>query len=145
MRSARSTIIPTKRVKILTAQPTAVICTAATSAGIWSPRRRKKGTVQNQIFASMKKMEELKFKYRPFEGEADVWTEETYDTALLCVCRKSGNEMVTGLFNFSNEDRTAWIDMGEFTWKDLFTGEKRVLRGVPVPARGYAWYYRKWD
>ena len=43
------------------------------------------------------------------------------------------------------EDRTAWIDMGEFTWKDLFTGENRVLRGVPVPARGYAWYYRKWD
>ena len=109
------------------------------------PQKEKKGTVQNQIFASMKKMEELKFKYRPFEGEADVWTEETYDTALLCVCRKSGNEMVTGLFNFSNEDRTAWIDMGEFTWKDLFTGEKRVLRGVPVPARGYAWYYRKWD
>lgn len=109
------------------------------------PQKEKKGTVQNQIFASMKKMEELKFKYRPFEGEADVWTEETYDTALLCVCRKSGNEMVTGLFNFSNEDRTAWIDMGEFIWKDLFTGEKRVLRGVPVPARGYAWYYRKWN
>ena len=109
------------------------------------PEKDKKGTVQNRIFASMKKMEELKFKYRPFDGEADVWTEETYDTALLCVCRKSGNEMVTGIFNFSNEDRTAWIDMGEFTWKDLFTGEKRVLRGVPVPARGYAWYYRKWD
>ena len=109
------------------------------------PEKEKEGTVQNRIFTSMKKMEELKFKYRPFEGEADVWTEETYDTALLCVCRKSGNEMVTGLFNFSNEDRTAWIDMGEFIWKDLFTGEKRVLRGVPVPARGYAWYYRKWD
>ena len=109
------------------------------------PAKDKKGTVQNRIFASMKKMEELKFKYRQFDGEADVWTEETYDIALLCVCRKSGNEMVTGIFNFSNEDRTAWIDMGEFTWKDLFTGEKRVLRGVPVPARGYAWYYRKWD
>ena len=109
------------------------------------PEKDKKGTVQNRIFASMKKMEELKFKLLPFDGEADVWTEETYDTALLCVCRKSGNEMVTGIFNFSNEDRTAWIDMGEFTWKDLFTGEKRVLRGVPVPARGYAWYYRKWD
>lgn len=76
----------------------------------------------------MKKMEELKFKYRPFDGEADVWTEETYDTALLCVCRKSGNEMVTGIFNFSNEDRTAWIDMGEFTWKDLFTAKTRSLR-----------------
>ena len=106
------------------------------------PQKEKKGTVQNQIFASMKKMEELKFKYRPFEGEADVWTEETYDTALLCVCRKSGNEMVTGLFNFSNEDRTAWIDMGEFTWKDLFTGEKRVLRAFRFRPRGYAWYYR---
>ena len=69
-------------------------------------------------------------------GRMDVWTEETYDTALLCVCRKSGNEMVTGIFNFSNGTVTAWINMGEFTWKDLFTGEKRVLRGVPVPARG---------
>ena len=65
------------------------------------PAKDKKGTVQNRIFASMKKMEELKFKYRPFDGEADVWTEETYDTALLCVCRKSGNEMVTGIFNLS--------------------------------------------
>ena len=107
--------------------------------------RKINDEIMAQVMDGVKKMEELKFKYRPFDGEADVWTEETYDTALLCVCRKSGNEMVTGIFNFSNEDRTAWIDMGEFTWKDLFTGEKRVLRGVPVPARGYAWYYRKWD
>ena len=41
--------------------------------------------------------------------------------------------------------RLSLIHICEFTWKDLFTGEKRVLRGVPVPARGYAWYYRKWN
>lgn len=47
--------------------------------------------------------------------------------------------MVTGLFNFSNEDRTAWIDMGEFTWKDLFTGENAfcaVFRFQPAVTHG---------
>ena len=105
----------------------------------------KKGTVQNCIFENMKKMEELRFNYPAFSGEADVWTEETYDPSILCICRKSGNEMVTALFNFRDEDKIAWINMGDYEFEDLFTGEKRILKGVPVPANGYAWYYRKWE
>lgn len=105
----------------------------------------KKGTVQNRIFENMKKMEELRFQYPAFSAEADVWTEETHDSSVLCICRKSDNEMVTALFNFSDKDKTAWINMGEHEFKNLFTGERRVLKGVPVPANGYAWYYRKWE
>lgn len=105
----------------------------------------KKGTFQNRIFENMKKMEELRFNYPVFSGDADVWTEETYDSSILCICRKSGNEMVTALFNFRDEDKTAWINMGDYEFEDLFTEEKRVLKGVPVPANGYAWYYRKWE
>ena len=104
----------------------------------------KKGTVQNRIFKNLKKMEELRFRYSVFSGDADVWTEETYDASVLCICRKSGNEIIIALFNFRDENKTAWINMGEYEFENLFTGEKRVLKGVPVPADGYAWYYRKW-
>lgn len=104
----------------------------------------KKGTVQNRIFENLKKMEELRFHYSVFSGDADVWTEETYDASVLCICRKSGNEIIIALFNFRDENKTAWINMGEYEFENLFTGEKRVLKGVPVPADGYAWYYRKW-
>ena len=107
--------------------------------------KNEKGTVQNRIFENMKKMEELRFNYPAFSGDADVWTEETYDPSVLCICRKSGNEMVTALFNFHDEDKTAWINMGDYEFEDLFTGEKRILKSVPVPANGYAWYYRKWE
>ena len=113
----------------------------------WDVEKNKneKGTVQNRIFENMKKMEELRFNYPAFSGDADVWTEETYDPSVLCICRKSGNEMVTALFNFHDEDKTAWINMGDYEFEDLFTGEKRILKSVPVPANGYAWYYRKWE
>lgn len=112
----------------------------------WDLERNKdkKGTVQNRIFENLKKMEELRFRYSVFSGDADVWTEETYDASVLCICRKSGNEIIIALFNFRDENKTAWINMGEYEFENLFTGEKRVLKGVPVPADGYAWYYRKW-
>lgn len=109
------------------------------------PCRSIEGSVQNRIFEGMKKMESLRFAYAPFSGEADVWTKDTYEPAVLCICRQLGNEMITALFNFRGEENVAHIDMGPFEWKDLLTGETRVLREVTVPANGCAWYYRSWQ
>jgi len=107
--------------------------------------RHREKTIPNRIFEGMKKMEGLRFKYAPFASHADVWTENTRDTAILCVCRKVGNEIVAGLFNFQAEKRTARINMGGFQFVDLFSGEKSVLENVEIAANGYAWYYRKWE
>lgn len=107
--------------------------------------RHREKTIPKRIFEGMKKMEGLRFKYAPFASHADVWTENTRDTAILCVCRKVGNEIVVGLFNFQAEKRTARINMGGFQFVDLFSGEKSVLENVEIAANGYAWYYRKWE
>jgi len=50
---------------------------------------------------------------------------------------------LVGLFNFQEEERAAWIDMGELQFMDLLSGKKCVLKSVKLPANGYAWYYQK--
>lgn len=106
-------------------------------------QRHTKNSVSNKIFEGMKKMEALRFEYAPFSSHADVWTEDTRDRALLCVCRKLGDEVLVALFNFQEEERVAQIDMEELRFIDLFSGKRCVLKSVKMPANGYAWYYRE--
>ena len=61
----------------------------------------------------MQKMEKARFACGPFFRKGAVWTYDTYNSHVLCICRQLKNEMVVGVFNFSDEPQTAWIDMGE--------------------------------
>lgn len=106
--------------------------------------RHVEGTIQQRIFEAMQKMEQIRFDHPIFGGQADVWTENTYDASILCICRRIEGAFLVGLFNFQEEERTAWIDMGDFEYEDLISKEKRQLKGVTLPANGYAWYYREW-
>ena len=101
-------------------------------------------TVQNRIFEGMRQMEKVRFCCRPFSGQAEVWTETTHNPHVLCICRQIDQEMVVGLFNFSEDEQTAWIDMGEFAYEDLLAGGACRLQGVVLPGNGYGWFYRKW-
>ena len=67
--------------------------------------KSRKGTVQNRIFEGMQKMEKARFACGPFSGKAAVWTYDTYNSHVLCICRQLKNEMVVGVFNFSDEPR----------------------------------------
>ena len=89
-------------------------------------------------------MENIRFAHDIFSGKASVKTENTYNDAILCVCRELDNTFLVGLFNFSDEPQTAWINMGDFEFEDLISGEKRVLQAVEMSGNGYAWYYRTW-
>lgn len=106
--------------------------------------RHVKGSIQQRIFEAMQNMEQIRFAHPVFGGQADVWTENTYDASVLCICRRVEGAFLVGLFNFQEEERTAWINMGEFEYEDLISKEKRQLKGVTLPANGYAWYYREW-
>ena len=108
-------------------------------------KRAEKGTVQNRIFEGMQKMEKARFACGPFSGKAAVWTYDTYNSHVLCICRQLKNEMVVGVFNFSDEPQTAWIDMGEMPFQDLLGKGECVLRNVILPGNGYGWYYKTWE
>ena len=41
---------------------------------------------------------------------ADTWTVETWDSSILCIGRYYDGDKIYGLFNFSEYDKTAWIN-----------------------------------
>ena len=48
-------------------------------------------------------------------------------------------DKIYGLFNFSEYDKTAWINERDGIYKDLITGQEMKAAGVNVPAYGFFW------
>ena len=76
-------------------------------------------------------------------SNADTWTLDTWEAGVLCIGRYYDGEKILGLFNFSEYDRTAWINEIDGMYTDLISGEKMEARGVNIPAFGF--YYLKKD
>ncbi|MCI9594608.1 MAG: amylosucrase [Lachnospiraceae bacterium] len=105
--------------------------------------RKEKGTLQNQIFETLGMMEELRARYAVFEGSADVWTLDTWDDSILGVGRWLNGEKLIALFNFSGQDKVAWINEDDGQYTDLLTGAVMEARAVQIPAYGIWWLYKK--
>ena len=63
---------------------------------------------------------------------------ETWNDHILGIGRYYRGEKMIGLFNFSDQDETAWIDEKE-EYIDMLTGEIRPARAVGIPAQDFAW------
>ncbi|GFI23816.1 amylosucrase [Lachnospiraceae bacterium] len=98
-------------------------------------------TVEGKIFQGLKKLENIRKTERVFVSYADTWTVDTGDTSVLCIGRYYEDEKIYGLFNFSEFDKTAWLNEVEGEFIDLITGDKMKLNEVKIPAYGY--YYLK--
>ena len=98
-------------------------------------------TVEAKLFGKLKELEEIRKKEKVFMSEADTWTIETWEKAVLCIGRFYQGEKLIGLFNFSEYDKTAWIQEADGEYVDLVSGEKVRPEGVNVPAYGF--YYLK--
>ena len=80
---------------------------------------------------------------KAFMTNADTWTVETWDNSILCIGRYFEGEKIYGLFNFSEYDKTAWINERDGLYKDLITGQEMEAAGVNVPAYGFFWLKKK--
>ena len=92
-------------------------------------------TPEGQVFTGIRKLETLR-RHPAFGLNADVWTLDTGDNAVLAIGRYADDEKVIGIFNFSEFDKTITLpyDKGEFT--DLLTGTKHSLTQFTIPAYG---------
>ena len=98
-------------------------------------------TVEGQIFTRLSKLEQIRKQERVFVSNADTWTIETWDSSVLCIGRYFEGEKILGLFNFSEYDKTAWINETDGEYVDLISGRKMQASGVDIPAYGF--YYLK--
>ena len=101
-------------------------------------KRTEKGTSQEQIFSGLSRLEEIRRSRNVFRSDAAVYTYDVKDDSILCILRENEEERFIGIFNFSDGERTAWMEEpGVF--QDLMTGEERKLVNVTVPAHGFIW------
>ena len=98
-------------------------------------------TVEGQIFTRLSKLEQIRKQECVFVSNADTWTIETWDSSVLCIGRYFEGEKIIGLFNFSEYDKTAWINETDGEYVDLISGRMMQASGVDIPAYGF--YYLK--
>lgn len=96
-------------------------------------------TVEGKIFARLGQLEEIRRSHRAFVSEADTWTIETWDPSVLCIGRYYEGERILGLFNFSEQPRTAWIKEDDGVYEELVSGEERRASDVELPPYGFCY------
>ena len=108
---------------------------------IWEDARKRfdPNTIQGKFFTELKKLEEARAAEEVFASDAEVWTIDTFDDSILGIGRYKNGRKLIALFNFSEDEKTAWIDEGIIPFTDLRTGVKIVPRGLGMA--GYAFYW----
>ncbi len=100
-----------------------------------------KNSVQGRLFDRLGQLEEIRRREKVFGSDASVHTAETWDRSVLCVERCFGKEKLVALFNFSETEKTAWIEAEDGEYLDLVSGQPMRAKDVKVP--GYGFYYLK--
>ncbi|MCM1158888.1 MAG: alpha-amylase family glycosyl hydrolase [Bacteroidales bacterium] len=102
---------------------------------------KDKDTVEGKIFQGLKQLEEIRKAEKVFASDAETWTIETWEQSVLCIGRYVDGEKIIGLFNFSEHDKTAWIDENDGDYVEMISGKEMKPVGVDIPAYGF--YYLK--
>lgn len=100
------------------------------------------GTVQAELFGNLCRMEQVRKSEPLFDASVPFRVLETWDDAVLCLVRESGDGKLIGLFNFSDFEKIAWIDETDGTYRDLLTGKRRKASGVRMEGHGFCWLKR---
>ena len=99
---------------------------------------------EGQIFNGIEKLLSVRRDHIVFDSLADTWIVETYNDNILGIGRYYQGEKLIALFNFGDQDETAWIDEPE-QYYDLMSGKKRPAKNVLIQSGDFAWLFHKFD
>ncbi len=99
----------------------------------------KPGTLEERIFDGLRQLEQIRKTRKVFRSDADVWTVDTGNPAVLCIGRYYDGEKMIGLFNFSEDAQTAGTGEMIGEYEELLTQQKMQAGDVKLP--GYGFYY----
>ena len=96
-------------------------------------------TVQGNIFQTLDRLEKIRRQEITFDKDADVYTYDVHDDSILCVLREYKGRRFFGIFNFSNQEKTAWMQE-KGMYSNLLTGEKTELKDIRLSGYEFLWY-----
>lgn len=106
------------------------------------PLRKKEGTTQKEIYDGLQELFRIRRTNEVFMNVADCYTYDVHENAILGVLRETQDYRFIGLFNFSENERTAWIqEDGMFT--DLITGKEIRLHDITLGGYQFLWAIKK--
>lgn len=100
------------------------------------------GTVQERLFVGLSQLENIRAREAAFCANANCYTLETYDQALLGIVREYNNEKIIGIFNFSADEKIAWIEERDGMYTNLLSGEEFEAVNVKIPGNSFVWMKR---
>ncbi len=105
--------------------------------------RQEPDTVQGRLFRGLRQLEEARQAASVFDADADFWTVDTGNDAVLTLGRYKDGEKLYGLYNFSPEPQTAWLaEPGPY--RDLRTGaEVNAYGAVTLEGYGFLWLLKR--
>ena len=100
-------------------------------------------TRQGKIFMALRTLEKIRAAHSVFDNNADTWVLETYNDHVLGIGRFYKGEKLLALFNFSDDDQTAWISEGT-DFENLLTGTVCEAKNYGLHCYEYVWLYKKY-
>lgn len=100
--------------------------------------RKDPSTRQGMLFERLMQLIELRQSHQVFDAHADTWVLEPYNDSILALGRYYEGEKLLALFNFSENDQTAWLNEPE-VYTDLLTGEETRAEAVAMKPHEFRW------
>lgn len=108
-----------------------------------APNRKIADTVQGKLFSALNHLEHIRSEHSVFDTKASLRTIDTWDSSILAIVRENDEEKFIGIYNFSDQDKVAWINEDDGMYTDLISGHEMEGKGVMIPAFGCFWLCRK--
>ena len=107
---------------------------------ILADKRKDLSTVQGQLFQMLNRLEQIRRQENVFSQEAEVYTYDVHNDSILGILREYKGERFIALFNFSENEQTAWMQE-EGIFRNLVNGEivevkDPVLKGYELQFGG---------
>jgi len=106
-------------------------------------RAEQEGAPEYRIYEALAKLENIRASEPLFSCDATASVLETGDRSVLGISRTLNGELLVGLFNFSNEEKSTRALRSTGTYKNLFTGETAGINDTVLPAQGFLWLKRE--
>ena len=97
-------------------------------------------SVQDRVHTGLLELERARRSDDIFAGDAQVYTIETHNNAVLGMLRSKGEERIIGLFNFSSEAQEVYIVEFADGYRD-FLGKKRRLQQESLTLQPYEYVW----
>ena len=100
--------------------------------------RKTKGSIEERVYNSILKLEDLRKKNKAFSSLADTWVIDTKNIHVLAFGRYFEGEKILCFYNFSVNAEVACVSEVE-DYVNMLSGEKLKAKDLRIPSHGFLW------